>query len=162
MSNEIEMKKDELKNEIDELKYEFKIELPKRIAEARAHGDLKENAEYHAARERQGFVRAKLAQLTEQLAKISNLDMSDVPQDKVGFGSKVLIEDTDSGFTMEFKFVSDAETNPSEGKISLSTPYGKALAGKEVGEKVEVNTPVGIKKFMLKSLVTVHGNEYTV
>lgn len=161
MSNEIEAKKEEIKNELDELKHEFKIDLPKRIAEARAHGDLKENAEYHAARERQGFVRAKIAQLTEQLAKISNIDTSNISEDKVALGSKVSIEETASGFTMDFHFVTDAETNPSEGKISLSTPYGQAMAGKQVGEEFEVNTPAGVKKFVLKTLKTIHGNEYS-
>lgn len=161
MSNEIEAKKQEIHEELDRLKHEFKIELPQKIAEAREHGDLKENADYHAARERQGFVKAKIAQLTEQLGKLNNIDTSEIPEDRVGFGSKVKIQDVDSSFQLEFTFVSDAETDPSAGKISLSTPYGQALAGKKAGEVVEVNIPAGKKNFKLMSLTTFHGKTFT-
>lgn len=161
MSTDIELKKKELQEELDALKYEFKIELPKKINEAREHGDLKENADYHAARERQGFVKAKIAQLTEQLAKLSSIDVSEIPEDKVGFGSVIKIQDTASSIALEFTFVSDAETNPSEGKISLSTPYGQAFAGKSIGDVVEVTIPAGVKSFKLVSLTTIHGTSFT-
>ncbi|MFW6365228.1 MAG: GreA/GreB family elongation factor [Spirochaetota bacterium] len=161
MSNDIEAKKNELLEELDQLKHEFKIELPKRIAEAREHGDLKENADYHAARERQGFVKAKIAQLTEQLGKLSSINQDEIPTDSVGFGSTVKIQDVDSPFELEFTFVSEAETDPSAGKISISTPYGQALAGKKIGDVVEVNIPAGKKKFRLVSLVTIHGTSFS-
>ena len=159
--NELEAKKQAIREELDQLKYQFNVELPQKIAEAREHGDLKENADYHAARERQGFVNEKIAQLTEQLAKLSNVDVDAIPKDRVGLGSKVHIEEA-SGMKMEFTFVTDAETNPGEGKISLSTPFGRALNGKCAGDEVEVVLPVGAKKFVLKKLVTVHGNEFSV
>ena len=156
---EIEQKKQQLKEELDVLKQEFKFELPKKIAEAREHGDLKENADYHAARERQGFVRAKIAQLSEQLAKLNNLDVKSIPEDRIGFGSTVTVLDMKTNGTMVFTFVAEGEMIPSEGKITLSTPYGRALAGKQVGETVEVTIPAGKKTFRIVSIVTIHGNE---
>ena len=158
--NELEQKKQEIRDELDELRKEFNVDLPQKIAEARAHGDLKENADYHAARERQGFVKARIAQLTDNLAKLSSIDADSLPKDRVALGSRIVIED-ESGSSMEFNFVTDAETNPSERKISLSTPFGRAFAGKQIGEQVDVNLPVGLKKFTLKKLVTIHGNEYS-
>jgi transcription elongation factor GreA len=159
MSIEIEQRKQQIKNELDELKQEFKFELPKKIAEAREHGDLKENAEYHAARERQGFVRAKISQLSEQLAKLNNLDVKSISEDSVGFGSTVTVVDQKTNVKSVFIFVAEGEMIPSEGKITLSTPYGRALAGKKVGEIVEVTVPAGKKSFRIVSLTTIHGNE---
>jgi transcription elongation factor GreA len=159
MSGDIEKQKQQIKDELDELKHEFTFELPKKISEAREHGDLKENADYHAARERQGFVRAKIAQLTVQLAQLNNIDVKNISEDSVGFGSKVTVMEIASGNKTEFTFVPDGEMNPSEGKITLSTPYGKALCGKKVGEEVTVTIPAGKKTFKILSLVTIHGNE---
>jgi transcription elongation factor GreA len=159
MSSDIEKQKQDLKDELDSLNNEFKFELPKKIAEAREHGDLKENADYHAARERQGFVRAKIAQLTDQLARLSSIDPKTIPADKVGFGSKVTVLDEGSGNKIDFTFVLDGEMKPAEGKITLNTPYGKALAGKKVGEKVEVIIPAGKRTFKITNLTTIHGNE---
>ena len=96
MSEDIELKKKQIKDEIDQLQHEFKIELPKVIAEARAYGDLKENAEYHAARERQSFVKARIGQLSEQLARLNDIDISALPHDKIGYGSTVTVIDEDS------------------------------------------------------------------
>lgn len=159
MSNDIEKQKQQIKEELDSLKYEFTFELPKKISEAREHGDLKENADYHAARERQGFVRAKIAQLSEQLARLNNIDVKNIPEDSVGFGSKVVVVDTLTNAKTVFMFVPDGEMNPSEGKITLSTPYGRAMMGKKVGETVTVTIPAGKKVFKIVSLVTIHGNE---
>ena len=159
MSNDIEKQRQLLKDELDQLKQEFTFEIPKKIAEAREHGDLKENADYHAARERQGFVRAKIAQLSDQLAKLNNIDVRNLPEDSVGYGSKVTVIDTATKAVIEFTFVGDSEANPSEGKITLGTPYGRALAGKKVGESVSVTVPAGKKEFRITSLVSIHGNE---
>jgi transcription elongation factor GreA len=159
MNTDIEKKKEQLKDELDALNQEFKFELPKKIAEAREHGDLKENADYHAARERQGFVRAKIAQLTDQLARLSSIDIKTIPTDRVAFGSTVTVVDEASGNSQEFTFVPDGEMVPSEGKITLATPYGKALAGKQVGESVTVVIPAGKKTFKIVALTTIHGNE---
>jgi transcription elongation factor GreA len=159
MSNDIDRKKDQIKEELDQLNHEFKFELPKKIAEAREHGDLKENADYHAARERQGFVRAKISQLTEQLAKLGSLDIKNIPNDRVGFGSRVTVVDQTTKSKTEFIFVPDGEMKPAEGKITLSTPYGKAMAGKKVGDIIEVVIPAGKKVFQIISITTIHGNE---
>ncbi len=155
----VESKKQELKNEIDLLKHEFKVELPKKIAEAREHGDLKENADYHAARERQGFVRAKISQLSDELRMLTNLSSEDIPEDKVGFGSTVLIKNTVSGEEMEFTFVTDAESDPSSGKITMLTPFGTALGFMDAGSVVTVELPVGNEEFKIMKIKTIHGNE---
>ena len=156
---DIELKKQQLKDQLDELKTEYKFELPKKIAEAREHGDLKENADYHAARERQGFVRAMINQLSEQLAKLNNLDVKHIPEDSVGFGSTVTVVDLKTEAKTVFTFVAEGEMVPSEGKITLSTPYGRAMAGKKVGDTIEVMIPAGKKSFRIANLITIHGNE---
>lgn len=160
MSNGIENNREALKKELERLKYEFKIELPKRIAEARAYGDLRENAEYHAARERQAFVKARIAQLSEQLSRLSSIDFTKIKPDCVGLGSTVIVLEKETGKEQEFTFVSPQEVNPSEGKISLSSPIGQALNNKKVGDEVVVNVPAGKKTFIIQKLITVHGNIY--
>ena len=157
MSNDIEQKKKALRDEIEQLRYEFKVELPKVIAEARSYGDLKENAEYHSARERQAFVQARISQLAEQLTQFDNLKVADIPTDKVGYGSTVTLFEKDTGDMLEFTFVSSSEVNPSEGKISLSSPFGAALVNKTAGEDVEITVPAGKRFYFIKKLVTIHG-----
>ena len=124
MTNDIDAKRQSIRDELDKLNYEFRVEIPKRIAEARAYGDLKENAEYHAARERQGFVKARISQLNLQLAQLKDLKIDDIADDRIGFGATVIVIDLDSDDRMEFVFVSPNEVDPSAGKISLSSPIG--------------------------------------
>ena len=157
MSSDIEQKKKALKEEIEQLRYEFKVELPKVIAAAREYGDLKENAEYHSARERQGFVQARISQLAEQLAQFDNLKVANIPTDRVGYGSTVTLLEKETGDIVEFTFVSSSEVNPSEGKISLSSPFGSALLNKTAGEDVEITVPAGKRFYSIKKLVTIHG-----
>jgi transcription elongation factor GreA len=159
MSNDIELKKKQLKEELEQLKYEFKVELPKVIAEARAYGDLKENAEYHAARERQSFVQARIGQLSEQLAQLNDLNISNIPRDRIGYGSTVTVIDKGSGDPIRFTFVSSNEVNPSEGKISLSSPIGMALSNKTAGEEVQITIPAGKRIYYIEKIVTIHGDE---
>ena len=160
MSEDIELKKKQIKEELEQLQYEFKIELPKVIADARAYGDLKENAEYHAARERQSFVKARIGQLSEQLAQLDDIDVSALSPDKVGYGSTVTVIDEDSDDEITFTFVSSNEVNPSEGKISLFSPVGVALQNKQVGDNVEVIIPAGKRNYYIEKLMTIHGNEF--
>lgn len=160
MSSDLDQKKQKIKEELDQLQYEFKVELPKVIAEARAYGDLKENAEYHAARERQSFVQARIGQLAEQLAQLDNIDVSNLPADRIGFGSSVTVYDLISEDRIDFTFVSPNEVDPSQGKISLSSPIGTALQNKTAGEEVEVIIPAGKRKYFIERLVTIHGNEF--
>ncbi|MCL1910805.1 MAG: transcription elongation factor GreA [Leptospirales bacterium] len=157
MSSDIEQKKKALKEEIEQLRYEFKVELPKVIAAAREYGDLKENAEYHSARERQGFVQARISQLAEQLAQLDNIKIANIPTDRIGYGSTVTLLEKETGDVVEFTFVSSSEVNPSEGKISLSSPFGSALINKTAGEDVEITVPAGKRFYSIKKLVTIHG-----
>ncbi len=159
MSEELEEKKQVVRDELEKLKYEFKVDLPKRIAEAREYGDLKENAEYHAARERQSFVKARISQLTEQLNRLNDINLSDIPEDKVGYGSTVTVLDMNLDDEVVFTFVSSNEVNPSEGKISVSSPIGAAMQNKGIGEIVEVAIPAGKRKYLVQKIVTIHGNE---
>jgi len=160
MSSDLESQKQKLREELGALKYEFKIDLPKRIAEARAYGDLKENAEYDAARERQAFVKARIAQITEQLSQLNSLNVSDLSENSIAYGSRVVLLDLDSDDRLEFVFVSSNEVNPSEGKISLSSPIGMALQNKTVGENVEVTIPAGKRRYYIEKLITIHGNVF--
>ncbi|MDY6935225.1 MAG: transcription elongation factor GreA [Spirochaetota bacterium] len=160
MSKDLDLQKREIKDEITKLKHEFKIELPKKIAEARAYGDLKENAEYHAARERQSFVQGRIAQLSKQLSNLNSLNVSDISKDKIAYGSKVRIIDQETNNRIEFELVSSNDINPSQGKISLSSPIGAALQGRTVGEEVDVTLPVGKKKYYIEKLITFHNDEF--
>ena len=160
MNRDIEAKKEKLREELDLLKYEFKVDLPKRIAEARAYGDLKENAEYHAARERQSFVQARISQLTEQMSQLNDLNVNNIPDAGIAYGSVVTILDKETDDRMQFQFVSPNEVNPAEGKISLSSPIGMALQNKSVGEEVQVSIPAGKRTYYIEKLVTIHGSEF--
>ncbi len=157
----IEENKQKIRDELEKLKYEFKIELPKKIAEAREYGDLKENAEYHAARERQAFVKARIAQLTDQLNKLNDMKMDDIPEDRVGYGSVVTVTDLDGDDEQVFTFVSQNEVNPSEGKISLNSPFGTAMQNRTAGDEVQVHVPAGVRELRIVKLVTIHGREFT-
>jgi transcription elongation factor GreA len=159
MSAELESKKQIVRDELEKMKYEFKVELPKRISEAREYGDLKENAEYHAARERQSFVQARIAQLTDQLNKLNDINITDISEDKIGYGSTVTVVDLDLDDEIVFTFVSSNEVNPSEGKISVSSPIGAAMQNKTAGDVVEVVIPAGKRKYLVKKITTIHGNE---
>ncbi len=159
MPEDIERKKKEIQDEIDKLNHEFKVELPLKINEAREHGDLKENADYHAARERQGFVRARIAHLSDQIAKLNSIDESAISKNSVGFGSVVKLQDTASDYSLTLTFVTEDQVNPSEGKITLMTPYGRAVTGKMVGDIAEVTLPAGLKRFRIVYIKTIHGNE---
>jgi transcription elongation factor GreA len=144
MSQKVPMTKegyDKLKKELDHL---IKIERPKNIREieeARAHGDLSENAEYHAAKERQGLLEAKKRELESKLAHAQIIDISKLSNEKVVFGSTVTLGDTDSGETKTFTLVGAEEADIKQGKISVQSPVGKALIGHKVGDLVTIKTP---------------------
>jgi transcription elongation factor GreA len=160
MPDDIELKKKQLKEELETLRYEFKIDLPKKIAQARSYGDLKENADYHASRERQSFVKARIAQLNGQLSQLNNMDSSKIEESKVGFGSKITVMDLDSEDRIDFTFVHPNEVNPSEGRISANSPIGAALVNRCAGDIVEAVVPVGKKRFKIEKLITFHGNVF--
>src|SRR6478672_13038842 len=138
--------KKKLQDEITTLEYELHVELPKEILKARAHGDLSENAEYHAAKERQGFVNARLNQLKKRMADMSMVDFSKIPHDRVGLGSTVAVLDVKKDEEITYYLVTSEEADAANGKISTSSPIGRALLGKEVGDVVKVTIPGGLKE----------------
>ena len=130
-----------LKEELERLISEERPKVIKAIAEARAHGDLSENAEYHAARERQSFIEGRIQELQAKIAAAEVIDPSKVNQKMVAFGARVKVYDSNLDEEFEFVLVGPDETNVKEGKISITSPVGKALIGKEVGDTVEVKAP---------------------
>jgi transcription elongation factor GreA len=148
--------KKKLQDEITTLEYEMHVELPKEILKARAHGDLSENAEYHAAKERQGFVNARLSQLRRRLADLSMVDFSKIPHDKVGLGSIVVVLDTKRDEEITYNLVTSEEADAASGKISTTSPIGRALLNKTVGDEVKVQSPGGLKELEILKLTTVH------
>jgi transcription elongation factor GreA len=150
-----ELKK-KLQEEIAVLEYELRNELPKEILKARAHGDLRENAEFHAAKERQGFVDARLAQLKKKLADLSMIDFSRIPTDRVGLGSTVKVLDMKKDEEVTYKLVHSDESDVAKGLISTSSPIGKALLGKQVGDEVAVPSPGGVRTMEILTLSTIH------
>ena len=148
--------KKKLQDEVAALEYELRNELPREILKARAHGDLSENAEYHAAKDRQGFVNARLNQLKKRLGEMSMVDFSRIPHDKVGLGSTVVVMDLQKEEEITYLLVTTEEADAPAGKISTSSPIGRALLGKEVGDSVRIQIPGGIKELEILKLTTIH------
>lgn len=148
--------KKKLQDEITALEYELRNELPKEILKARAHGDLKENAEFHAAKERQRFVDARLSQLKKRLADFSLIDLTKIPRDRVGLGSTVVVLDLAKDEEITYKIVASEEADAAKGLISTSSPIGRGLLGKKPGDEVSITIPGGTKSMEILSLVTVH------
>ncbi len=151
----IDLKK-RLQDEIQQLEYELKVHLPKEILKAREHGDLRENAEYKAAKERQSFLQARTAQLHRRLAALNMLNLDRIPRDKVGLGSLVTVMIPDSGDETVFELVVPEDADPAIGRISPSSPIGKCLLGHEEGDSVEVRVPNGVRTYEIRKLVTMH------
>ena len=151
--------KKKLQDEVSALEYELHVELPKEILKARAHGDLSENAEYHAAKDRQGFVNARLGQLKKRLAEMAMIDFTKIPHGKVGLGSTVVVMDTKREEEITYNLVTSEEADAANGKISTTSPIGRALLGKEVGDEVKVTSPGGVKELEILKLTTIHDVE---
>jgi transcription elongation factor GreA len=145
-----------LQDEIAALELEFRVELPREILKARAHGDLKENAEYHAAKERQGIVNARLNQLNGRLREISMIDMSMLPRDKAGLCSEVVVLDVDKDIKVKYTLVTSEEVDVAKGLISTSSPIGRSLLGKRVGDEVRIQIPGGLRVMEIVELKTIH------
>jgi len=148
--------KKKLQDEIAALEYELRNELPREILKARAHGDLSENAEYHAAKERQGFVNAKLNHLKQRLADLSMVDFSKIPHDRVGLGSRVVLLDVKKDEQIKYNLVTSEEADAANGKISTTSPIGRGLLNKEVGDVIKVQIPGGMREFEILELTTIH------
>ena len=145
-----------LKKELADLKYELTFKLPKELEAARAHGDLSENAEYEAAKSRQDYVRSRIGQLEGRIRELSMYNVSSIPPDVVAYGSRVTVEDVDRGESTVYDIVFPEEVDAARGQISLSSPIGRALLNKSVGDEVEVHTPSGKRTYQIVELVTWH------
>ena len=148
--------KKKLQEEAAALERELRHELPKEISKARAHGDLSENAEYHAAKERQRFVDARLGQLKKRLGDMSMVDLSRLPQNKVGLGSTVVVLDLQKEQEITYRIVTSEEADVPAGRISTSSPIGRGLLGKAMGDVVKITIPGGTKELEIVKLITVH------
>jgi len=148
--------KKKLQDEIAALEYELRNELPREILKARAHGDLSENAEYHAAKERQGFVNAKLNHLKKRLADMSMVDFTKIPHNRVGLGSRVVLLDLQKDERITYNLVTSEEADAANGRISTTSPIGRGLLAKEVGDVVKVQIPGGMREFEILELTTIH------
>lgn len=151
--------KKKLQEEIAALEHEMSIELPKELMKARAHGDLSENAEFKFAKERQGYVSARLGQLKKRLGDIGMLNLNNIPADRAGYGSRVWLLDLKKSVKVEYKLVTSEEADVAQGLISTTSPIGKALLGKTAGDEVQVHTPAGIKEFEVVKIKTIHEDE---
>jgi transcription elongation factor GreA len=148
--------KRKLEAEIAALDMELRVDLPREISKARAHGDLSENAEYHAAKERQGIVNARLGQLRARLRELSMIDMSRIPRDRVGLGSTVVVLDSRKDEEITYKLVTSEDADVANGRISTTSPIGRGLLGKQVGDTVRVEIPDGVREMEILQLVTIH------
>jgi transcription elongation factor GreA len=153
MTEEIKAK---LQAELRELDYELTVILPREIKKAVEYGDLRENAEYKAALERQEVLTSRTRQLRERLHEIETIDLSKIPTDKVAYGSIVRLYDPDKDEEITYKLVTPEESDPSNGMISTVSPIGRSLMGKQEGDEVRVQTPVGVRTFEIIKLKTLH------
>jgi transcription elongation factor GreA len=141
-----------LEQELHRLKSVERPRIIQQISDAREHGDLSENAEYHAAKEAQGMNEAKVAELEDKVSRAEVIDVSKLSGDTVKFGATVTLEDEDSGEKVKYKIVGDAEANVRDGKVSISSPIARALIGKSKGDSAEVTTPKGSRSYEILKL----------
>jgi transcription elongation factor GreA len=152
----MEAVKKKLQTEIEKLEYELNFELPKAIQHAREFGDLRENAEYKAAKERQTMVQVRISQLHARLMEVESIDIAKIPTDRVAYGSTVTLFDLEKEEKVIYKLVTSEESDPEQGRISTVSPIGQAILGKEEGDEVKVKTPNGFKNFEISRLRTIH------
>lgn len=152
----VEEIKRRLDQEMKSLEHELKVTLPKEILKAREHGDLRENAEYKAAKERQSYLQARIAQLHRRMAALQMVNLSKIPKDKVGLGSSVDLKDTSTGEAVSYELVTPEESDPTVGRISPSSPIGACLLNHEEGDVVEIRVPSGTRELEIVKLVTIH------
>ena len=148
-----------IQEEIDLLEEEMHFTLPKEIQKAREFGDLRENAEYKAALERQSMVSARIGQLRKRLSELKDVDLTKIPTGSAAYGSKVFLYDLDRDVEITYKLVTSEESDPDNGLISTVSPIGQALMGKEEGDEVAVRTEQGVRKFEISKLYTIHDKQ---
>ncbi len=147
---------DQLNDELKRLERELRIELPREIKAALAMGDLKENAEYHAALERQAYVKARIGQLRGRLTELGSVNLAQIPRDRVSLGSRVGLLDLDTDEEIRYELAVPEMAESGDGLISVASPIGKGLMGKKVGDEVIIRIPSGTKQFEILELSTVH------
>jgi transcription elongation factor GreA len=152
----IEALKQKLTDEAEKLRFELNVTLPNEIRKAVELGDLRENSEYKAALERQQFVQARLGQLTQRLSKLSSIDESQIATDAVGMGSKVVVEDQDTKDRETYHMIFGDAEDFDEGQVTMSSPIGRALLGKKVGELTTLKLPTRMRKLKVVELSTIH------
>ena len=152
----IEELKQKLGDEVEKLQFELNVTLPNEIRKAVEMGDLRENSEYKAALERQQFVQARLGQLRQRLSKLSSIDPTQIPADKVGLGSKVIVEDQKSRTRETYYLVFGDAVEFEEGQVTMASPIGKSLLGKAVGEVAFLKLPAGMRQLKVVDLKTIH------
>ena len=148
--------KKKLQAEIDDLEHQLNHEIPKVIQHAREFGDLSENAEYKAAKERQSMVQARVSLLQQRLMEVDSIDISKIPTDRIAYGSLVVLYDLDKDEKVTYELLTSEESAPEQGKISTVSPIGQALMGKQEGDEVKVKTPTGWRNFEISRLTTIH------
>jgi len=151
--------KEKILAELKTLEYEFTVELPKTLRTAAALGDLSENSEYKFARERQDYVRARIANLRKRLGDLAMIDTSRLPMDRVAYGSTVVLYDVDGGEELTYKLVMAEDAEIAQGKISTTSPIGRGLMGRAEGDEIEIVTPAGKRRFEIIKLTTIHDSE---
>ncbi len=152
----MEAVKKKLKDELEALEEELHFKLPKEIQKAREFGDLRENAEYKAAKERQTMVQARISQLQQRLIEVDSIDVSKIPTDRIAYGSRVVLFDLEKEEKVTYKLVTSEESDPENGLISTVSPIGQALMGREEGDEVKVKSPTGWRTFEIDRLTTIH------
>jgi transcription elongation factor GreA len=148
--------KDKLQKDLEDIQRELKVTLPQEIKKAREHGDLSENAEYQACKERQRYLQAKAAQLTTRLAALAMVNLDRIPLDSVSYGSTVHLYDAESDREVIYTLLSSEESDVKAGRISTSSPIGRSLLGKIAGDEVTIVTPGGSKTYEIRKLITIH------
>jgi transcription elongation factor GreA len=145
-----------LQDDLNTIEHELRVELPKEILRAREQGDLSENAEYKAAKERQSYLEGRKAQLQQRLASLSLVNLEKIPTDQAAYGSKVVLFEYETEKEVEYRLVSAEESDITKGDISITSPIGRSIVGKKVGDDIEIVTPSGTKDYELRSLTTIH------
>lgn len=151
--------KKKLEEEIQVLERELNHELPAELKKAVAMGDLSENAEYHMAKQRQEFVRARLGQLKKRMGELSLINLANIPRDRAAFGSTVTVYDSSKDEEIEYKLVTSEESDVSQGLISTSSPIGRGLMGKKVGDVAVIATPTGKRELEILKVTTIYDEE---
>ncbi len=149
---------EKLTEEARRIEYEMRVELPKEINVALAHGDLSENAEYEACKERQSTLNARLGQINKRLAELSRIDVAGIPKDRAGLGSEVTLEDLDSGSEIRYVLVIPEIADGKRNLVSVASPVGRALLNRKPGDSVTVQVPKGTLEFVIHRVVTMFGD----